>query len=370
MPLLTLPEINDLFTATRDHGLRDGTWSAALNSLPPNYHAQNNTPAQLMSSLHALNNSGQLVDGTVPLQAVLFTLQAMAVERSFVSAVKAALAKIEAQLAMTEPVAYAAASGFPEAYTGTSDDILPYRFLHAGSQLGRSVGKVLVPRFEQGERAIDDQGRERSSFGTGWMIGSDLMVTNFHVVCARLSDEADPSPEDLALQIAGTAVLMDYDAADAPGRKVAVHELVCRGGRGGSRDYAVLRLDPSAGLPPPLRMRAQAPSVPKDGYPVNVVQHPAGLEKRIAIRSNLLKSADATRLEYFSDTLGGSSGAPLCNDAWEVIGLHRASGPATNVWIQGKQAAAYNEGIPVRAFVEDLRTNFPEVHAVVSPQVL
>lgn len=109
--------------------------------------------------------------------------------------------------------------------------------------------------------------------------------------------------------------------------------------------------------------------MPPEGYALNIIQHPAGLPKRIAVRS-LLKDAGAEHFHYFGDTLGGSSGAPLCNDRWEVVGMHQAGGPSTGVVIKGKLAATYNIGIPIDAILTHLEATNPDTFEKVRPAII
>jgi endonuclease G, mitochondrial len=69
--------------------------------------------------------------------------------------------------------------------------------------------------------------------------------------------------------------------------------------------------------------------------PVNIVQHPKGELKQIAIRNNtLLDLPEDPGLDklahYETDTEQGSSGSPVFNDQWEVIALHHSGVPRTN----------------------------------------
>jgi len=330
-------------------------------------------PARLTQVLARLNNSGRLVDGSLPIEIALTVLHA-----SPFAALSELSGKLLAKIACTaglggsaaEPVTYAA--GVQEAFTGPSDATLPFDFLARGAQIGRSVMKLVVPRHENGQPAIGPTGEPRRFVGTGWLIARDIVITNLHVVSARESDEPDPTGDDLAQQIAATELILDFDAPGAAATPTAkVTGALTTGARGGPRDYVLLRVAPlAAGWPAPLALRRQPPAIPREGYPVNIVQHPAGQAKRIAIRRNLLKTATASELQYFGDTLGGSSGSPLCNDAWEVIGLHRASGPATNVMVNGREAAAYNLGVPIGAILDDLEKAAAKVYAEIAPQIL
>jgi endonuclease G len=68
-----------------------------------------------------------------------------------------------------------------------------------------------------------------------------------------------------------------------------------------------------------------------EGEPVNIVQHPGGRPKEIAFRDNrLLALVDDDVMTYSTDTDVGSSGSPVLNDQWELVGLHRSSVEATD----------------------------------------
>jgi endonuclease G, mitochondrial len=63
------------------------------------------------------------------------------------------------------------------------------------------------------------------------------------------------------------------------------------------------------------------------GEPVNIVQHPSGERKRIAIRENKITSLTEHHIQYTADTAPGSSGAPVLSDFWEVVALHYTGVP-------------------------------------------
>lgn len=68
-----------------------------------------------------------------------------------------------------------------------------------------------------------------------------------------------------------------------------------------------------------------------EGEPVNIVQHPGGRPKEIAFRDNRLVSlVDDDVMTYSTDTDVGSSGSPVLNDQWELVGLHRSGIEATD----------------------------------------
>lgn len=126
-----------------------------------------------------------------------------------------------------------------------------------------------------------------------------------------------------------------------------------------SWDYALYRIDcnnAGEGMPKPLRIGA---GISKQGTiqfmadePVVVVHFPGGNEKKITVFDSKIQDADLCRdvLLYSSDTTPGSSGAPVMNQFWNVIALHR--GPIE--YVRGNGHAQANFGSRVDRVVEDL----------------
>ncbi len=96
---------------------------------------------------------------------------------------------------------------------------------------------------------------------------------------------------------------------------------------------------------------------------VNIIQHPGGSYKKVALRNNAVYSAEHPRLHYLADTLSGSSGSPVLDDSWSVIALHRAA-ITKSVQFQGRELQYVNEGIQMHAILAAL-----EDQAATSPQV-
>ena len=94
------------------------------------------------------------------------------------------------------------------------------------------------------------------------------------------------------------------------------------------------------------------------GAALNIIQHPAGEVKQIAIRRNDFVGpldGDSNRFTYLTDTLPGSSGSPVFNDDWEVVGLHRGARKLPEpAYLRGETIKYNNVGVVMRAILQDL----------------
>ena len=236
-----------------------------------------------------------------------------------------------------------------------TDDKLPVQFLWKAQKAARSVARFIVTRHEGGVIQQGLSGKEIRYFGSGWLIGRRYVITNHHVINGREQHESDASSTDFDLQGKHAIVQLDYDNADAEGEQCEV-DCVVAADKG--LDFAILRLSKDADRAP-LSLFERPISLPSDRHAaVNIVQHPAGAPKQIAIRNNLLVKLTERELAYFTDTEGGSSGSPVFNDRWEVIGLHKASTKAHGDFeFQGKKSAWVNIGTRIDVLVTHLKTS-------------
>jgi endonuclease G len=239
------------------------------------------------------------------------------------------------------------------------------RTTHQGAEASRSVAKLLVPRHFDGVASTLAGNAPDLGNGTGWLIGPDLLVTNHHVVNARVSTEPAANAADFALQAKTTKVLFDFYRPEAEVHTAGVVECVASDRE---LDYAVLRLAPGGPARTPLRLRTGPILKPMERAlreRVNVLQHPGGLPMRLGFRNNFVVTGTADRLSYLTDTAGGSSGSPICDDLWFVAALHRGyktipAGSTVSLW--GRTINQENYGTPIGKIMEHLATHHPEVH--------
>ncbi len=188
-------------------------------------------------------------------------------------------------------------------------------FLAGGARTSRMVGRIVI---RSGGSGMD-------GFGTGFMVSPTLMLTNNHVL---------PNPETAAYSFVqfdymerkdGTLTdprSFDFD----PAHFFVTHEPL---------DFTLVAVRP-VGRDGDVRAgRGWLPFIRASGKalkqePVNLIQHPEGGPMQVALRENMVIRAEQDALYYTADTLSGSSGAPVCNDDWDLAALHRAAAPKTN----------------------------------------
>lgn len=200
---------------------------------------------------------------------------------------------------------------------------------------------------------------DEDGLGTGFLVrGSDLhpslppvvLMTNGHVV-----------PEAIEAEEAVVA----FHAADAerggPQRFGVVRQWFYDGSQAPHLDTTLLELD---GLPAdtePVPLATRMPRLGSQATPrAYVIGHPRGLEQpQFSLQDNRILGFDDRLLHYRSPTEPGSSGSPVFDSHWDLIGLHHA-GSATMARLDGQGGVyAANEGIRVTAVVAALAARWP-----------
>jgi endonuclease G len=195
------------------------------------------------------------------------------------------------------------------------DNLLGVAFLELGTTVAQSVGRVL----------IRDQFQARG-FGTGFLISPRLLLTNNHVLpsaaSARFSQVEFRFENGVDGRPRATHV---FDLQ--PDTLFLTHREL---------DFSVVAVAeqarPDGGPPQPLA-RFGFNRISRDqgkillGESINIVQHPDGRPKQVALQQNELVDRLDDFLHYRTDTAPGSSGSPLYNNQWEVVGLHHSGVP-------------------------------------------
>jgi endonuclease G len=220
-------------------------------------------------------------------------------------------------------------SGFLLERIINGENFLGVRFLALGQRAARAIARIDI-------RTPDG----RSGSGTGSLVSSRLLLTNNHVLqsadWARRSSVVFDFEDDLENKPRPTvAFQLDPDAFFFTNKNfdftlVAVKTTALHTGVSLS-DYGFNPLDDTQGKV-------------TIGEPINIIQHPSGLLKQVVLQENRLLDIPVDPpgwLHYESDTMPGSSGAPLFNNRWEMVGLHHSGWPKRDE--QGRILTINNE---------------------------
>ena len=100
--------------------------------------------------------------------------------------------------------------------------------------------------------------------------------------------------------------------------------------------------------------------LPTDRF-VNIIQHPAGELKQISLYHNIITYYDDRIVQYLTDTLRGSSGAPVFNSKWDVVALHHSGGEKRNGEVELPSGfKSRNEGIVINKIIEFVKERYAE----------
>ena len=242
---------------------------------------------------------------------------------------------------------------FPRALERVLDtnDLMGMRFFEQGLQVSRAVGRI----------HIRDSGGDTLGYGTGFLVSSRLLLTNQHVLPSAAAARRS-TVEFNYQENANGAIQASTMVTLAPQELFLSDEQL---------DYALVAVAPEPGLAAfgwlPL---IEDPGKLLVGETVNIIQHPNGEPKQLAIRNNQVVDELELFIHYQTDTDPGSSGSPVFNDQWEVVALHHSGVPRRNpanellttdgrVWQEwmGEQRIAWlaNEGVRVSQLVRHIR---------------
>jgi V8-like Glu-specific endopeptidase len=213
-----------------------------------------------------------------------------------------------------------------EKIMGSQNTFLHVNFLETGVQRARAVAKV---QFEGGES------------GSGFLLKDNLFVTNHHVI----PDRGRAAAAELLFNYQKSAAGLDLTPSSFrldPDKGFATSD---------EHDWTLVRVSGDANAEwGAIEIKEVDVS---ETERVNIIQHPSGGPKQIAIYHNVVAYAGQNRIQYLTDTLPGSSGSPVFDSEWQVVALHRSGG-----WILEpgtKNLVFRNEGVNINRVLEGLR---------------
>jgi endonuclease G len=188
------------------------------------------------------------------------------------------------------------------------NDLIDIGFLEAGVVAGRSVGRITV--------------RGSGKRGTGFLVSPRLLMTNNHVL--RDGDEAGRAFVEFNFQdgldgmpLAPVAFALEPESFFVTDRAL---------------DFSVVAVAERGAGEAPLSQFGWLRLIEAEGKVVlgelvNIIQHPNGEPKQLALRENEVVDLLERFVHYRTDTAPGSSGSPVFNDRWEVVALHHSGVP-------------------------------------------
>lgn len=317
---------------------------------------------QVMNDLRYLSDADSLPDGSVPLLQWLNAAADSAFGRPQAKVFQAHHARLAASIASPHRAvdAQPVDAGGLEITIGRSD-LLAIGFLAAGAAAAASVAKILVPRIVGGTAETTLAGNPAIGTGTAWLIADGYVLTNHHVINNRAPGVV-ADPDDFGRQALAATVQFDFDRTGAAGETFAVASCDIADP---ALDFALLKLAAAPNrkalrvLPRPLGVHPQKPIA------LNIIQHPDGRPKQIAVRNNLAHDTTPDVLRYFTDTNEGSSGSPVMTDDWTVVALHRGYQAVENVVFQGATTAYVNYGTHLARVLDGVQAAQPAAWAAI-----
>lgn len=209
-------------------------------------------------------------------------------------------------------------------------DFQPARFLRDGAERAKAICRVVLGI---------------GGFGSGSLLNGGYIFTNWHV----LPNEAvaKTSVAEFGFEEGGTdkiTVKLDPDTYFISDK---------------ARDFAIVACDMTnlQDIKPLSLSLTPNQFMVKDR--INIIQHPQGRAKEVAFRDNEVLKIFQGVFNYRCDTEPGSSGSPVFNDSWELIGLHRA----------GSEAGQFNQAVRIDAIASFLDAHQGTGGPLASPEI-
>jgi len=195
---------------------------------------------------------------------------------------------------------------------GGKNNILSIEYLEIGLITKGAVGKLYLDALNES--------------GSCTHVGQNIIITNHHVIQSKARAKA------FELQMG-----FEHDRHDAPSERVYYKldpEKLFITDAGLDYSLIAVKTDgkPDIGKVFGTNIPDTKPRMLSAGDPLVIIHHPGGKEKSISIHDNsYVELPDSgTFAGYTGDTLKGSSGAPVFDNKWRFVALHRQGRVKTN----------------------------------------
>lgn len=227
-------------------------------------------------------------------------------------------------------------------------EIMDARFVESASEVKRCVGRITGPR---------------KLSATGFRISKRLIMTCQHVSedCTEDTVIQFHHCEPLLPNVPGKTVSTDMETFHLQPEKFRYEKP--------ELDFAVIAIEEEpheslsrAGIISHYSEAEEGKSLTNEH--INIFSHPEGKPLRLSLRQNIaveepqkkvlvgIQSVPKARLWHQADTAKGSSGAPIFNDRWQLIGIHQGFG---TVALESNTKVFYaNYGTLIKHVLDDM----------------
>ena len=170
----------------------------------------------------------------------------------------------------------------------------------------------------------------KDGVGTAFLIGKDLIMTNHHVLATREIARTGKAVF-FRLKDSQDGVMVDLDPEQffytSPTRDQLGFKPITKT----NLDFTIVSIkpDPKITAISHIAFSIFNSSKPPEGSYANIIHHPKESDnssyQQASFRDNIVKQVMQFTLHYTTYTDPGSSGAPVIDDAGNLIALHRAS---------------------------------------------
>jgi V8-like Glu-specific endopeptidase len=208
---------------------------------------------------------------------------------------------------------------------------LPAHWLMTGAARARAILKISTS-------GRNFKGEDSQWSGTGFLVSDNILLTNYHVLNSSNVARKAVAIFDYEQQPDGTEPTTKSFSLNPERLFIASPVALGEGQKG--LDFAFVWVEQApGGTYGSIPLGASNDEVVVNDF-ANIIQHPGGGYKVIAVQENLIVDIFEQVVRYVTDTSPGSSGGCVFDNAWRPVALHHASAQA-----RGNARTIENEGI-------------------------
>jgi len=231
------------------------------------------------------------------------------------------------------------------------ESFVPFEWYTTGLERARAVARITNQFNAPVGTGFLVRARDLSPrFGDGWVV-----LTNHHVVSTEGRLGLRPDQARVTFQALAGDGARAHEIKEvlwsSPFTDFDVSILRLKDVQGGADTLDAYRI--AGGLP---ELPAADTDAPERIY---VIGHPFGGGLSFSIHDNLLLGCRDPLIHYRTPTAGGSSGSPVFNSDWELIGIHHSGDEHALRFDDASQTYEANEGISILSIREALQHGAP-----------